>query len=62
MAHVSYISKQRDFRNSHPEERNGKTWSPDKGLCLVDSENGSKYFNAQLRLLRVVYNVYLMRL
>jgi hypothetical protein len=46
MADVSYISKQRDFRNSHPEERNGKTWGPDKGLRLVATENGGKYFNA----------------
>ena len=62
MACMSYISKQRDFRNSHPKERNGKSWSPHKGLGLIDAENGSEYFNAQLRFLRIGNNLYLMGL
>ena len=56
------ISKQRDFGDRHPEKRNGKGRSPDKGLGLVNPENGSKYFYAELRFLRIGNNIDLMGL
>ena len=62
MAAMFYISKQRDFGDRHPEERNGKGRSPYEGLGLVNPENGSKYFYPELRLLRIGNNIYLMSL
>jgi len=62
MTHMPYISKQRDFRNSHPEKRNGKSWTADEGLRLVNTEHGSKYFNVQLRFAWIGDNAHLMRL